>query len=183
VNRVPEFDGPEFRGYLRKPIPDPTDATVGALVGRYEIATPEDRQAMLEEMRSRPRTGDVLACYAQRMATFAVHEDSSDPIRSGLIAIGLGSPGVDFRYNEIATALLFHSAGLLGAAFDDLVEEVAALIPPRPLERLRRFSSWREKNRRVESMGYTPEGTGRDFRYRPVPPSTGRAKGLDSGPG
>jgi hypothetical protein len=167
---MPDFDGPEFNGYKRQPIPNPLDERVGALVGAYEQATPDERQAMLKEMDENTSVGDALNVYAQRMATFAVREGSADPIRSALIAIGLASPGVDYRYNVIATSLLFKSAEILGIAWEQLVEEVADLIPPSPLERFRDFPTWKVKNRRVEAMGYTPEGSGKDFQYRRTPP-------------
>src|SRR2546423_1220827 len=95
VTEFPDFSGPEFKGYLRQPIPNPLDERVGALVGAFEQASPEERKAMLDEVAANTRVGDALNVYAERMATFAVHENSPDPIRSAFIAIGLASPGVD----------------------------------------------------------------------------------------
>jgi len=103
------------------------------------------------------------------MATFAVREESAEPIRSGLIAIGLASPGIDFRYNAMAATLLCHSASLLGADFQAMVHEVAPLIPARELDRLLNWYTPEAAASPQEEKGYTTEGTGKQFRYRSVP--------------
>ena len=54
-------------------------------------------------------------------------------IVSAFIAIGLASPGVDYRYNVIATSLLYWSAELLGIDWNQLVEEVAELAKKLPM--------------------------------------------------
>ena len=162
-----DLSGPRFNGYLRRPIPDESDELVERVVQAYRQESPASRRERLSGL-SRSEA-EVLNVYAERMAVAAVRMRAIEPIRLGLIALGMAG-ALDFRENLMVLSLLNHSAEMLGASYDGLVEEVARVVPPRALERLQAFGRRPARDKEIRAMGYGTEGAGAGFRYVRVSP-------------
>jgi hypothetical protein len=110
--------------------------------------------------------GGVLSVYGERMAAIAVRTRSSDPLRRGLVAMGLAEGHLeDFRDNLIVLAAVNHSAITIGTELSRLLDDVAADLPERALEGFRDFVRRPERDKSLQSMGLGIRGVGESFRY------------------
>ncbi len=113
------------------------------------------------------RAAAVLSAYGQRMASVAVRTRSPEPLRNGLIAVGLAEEHLeDPRDNLFVLATINDSASLIGTPFHGLVTEVSPFLPPSGVEVLREFDQRQDRDKSIESMGIRRTGTGETFLYR-----------------
>jgi hypothetical protein len=157
-----------FSGYLRQPIPSPADEVVRQVVQSYLAAAPDSRAAVVSQLDE--EASQVLNAFAQREATRAVRSSSLQPIRLGLVAVGMGLPGGDFRETQTALALLDHSARLLGSDLDALIEDISALLPPPAHRPFADFLRRDDRHSLLRPMGYAAQGAGSQFAYVRVSP-------------
>ncbi|UXX98074.1 hypothetical protein N7U49_48145 (plasmid) [Streptomyces sp. AD2-2] len=118
------FQDRRFNGYLRVGIPHELDAEVEAFVTAY-VSGPEPLRLTVMDCMSQ-RAAAVLSAYGQRMASVAVRTRSPEPLRNGLIAVGLAEEHLeDPRDNLFVLATINDSASLIGTPFHGLVTEVS----------------------------------------------------------
>src|SRR5690242_4318116 len=97
----------EFNGLLRRRIPHALDDVVERVVADYRSAPPTQRRDMLGEVQ--PRIADVLSAYGERMAAVAVRQSSTEPLRRGLVAMGMAEGALtDPRNNLLVLAAMNH---------------------------------------------------------------------------
>ena len=170
VRQEASLSGPQFNGYLRRPIPDELDELVERIVQAYSQEAPASRTSSARSGLGGAKA-ETLNAYAQRMAVASVRSGSTDLIRLGLIALGMAT-ALDVRENVIVLSLLSHSAEILEASYADLVEKVARVVPAQAMERFRAFARRSAKDRDIRAMGYGTEGSGATFSYVHVSPWT-----------
>ncbi|MFJ6896152.1 hypothetical protein [Streptomyces hokutonensis] len=148
-----------FNGYLRVRLPHELDAEVDAFVIAY-MNSPKP-------LDMGPRAAGVLSAYGQRMASVAVRTRAPEPLRRGLIAIGLAEAHLeDPRNNLYGLAALHDGASLIGTPFSGLVTEVSRYLPPSGVAALRSFDRSTGRDRSIGAMGLRRTGEGETFLYR-----------------
>ena len=153
-----------YEAYLRQPIPSPLDDDPRAVVEAYLRGDPALRVAIMEGIDDRPRS--VLRCFGEREAVEAVRTGSVDPIRLGLVAVAMATPGEDYREVQLSLSKLDHSARLLGADLADVFAAVTALLPERAREELGTFACRDDRDASLlKRMGFAARGTGSSFVY------------------
>lgn len=161
---VERLTGDRFNGYLRREIPSHTDDDVRAAVEAYIHGDPDGRTTLLDLISEEPAS--VIEIFGERQAVVAVRTGSLEPIRRGLVAVGIAFPQGDYRETLMGLSKLDHSALLLDADLADLFDDVSALLP----ESARNFiADYLTKADRgpsfIKSMGYGAYGSGADFVY------------------
>jgi hypothetical protein len=109
----------------------------------------------------------VLRGYAERMASLAVREGSSERAALGLTALALAMEveTLDVRDSLLILPLLYDAVVRVGATPEKIFEEVAELDLGRGSDLVRSFFRRAPENRSITSMGYRV-GSDRDgFRY------------------
>lgn len=153
------FQDRRFNGYLGVRLPHELDNEVDAFVTAY-MSSPEP----LDLGR---RTAGVLSAYGQRMASVAVRTRSPEPLRRGLVAIGLAEAHLeDPRNNMYGLAALHDGASLIGTPLTALIAEVSPLLPPSGVAALRAFDRSQDRDKTIEAMGIRRTGEGETFLYR-----------------
>lgn len=166
---VQNLDLERLKRYLRQPIPNDTDESVRALVQAYVEAGPDLKAAILVRMVG--RLPSVLGAFAERHAVAAVRAGSVDPIRLGLVAIGMALPREDFREAQLSLSKLDHSARLLGTDMAELYQEVAGALPATVAEEMSQFLSRADRGPSLlRRMGFATTGIGPDFLYKSASP-------------
>ncbi len=148
-----------FNGYLGVRLPHELDAEVDAFVTAY-MSSPKP-------LDMGPRAAGVLSAYGQRMASVAVRAQSPEPLRRGLVAIGLAEAHLeDPRNNLYGLAALHDGASLIGTPLTDLIAEVSRLLPPSGRAALRDFDEREDRHKSIEAMRIRRTGAGETFLYR-----------------
>ncbi len=160
-----QLSGDRYNGYVQQPIPSETDDDPHAVVAAYLNADPQGRAALVQQTSGEP--WEVLEIFAQRQAVVAVRTRSLEPIRLGLVAVGMAIPHGDYRYVLNALSKLDYSARILGSDLAEVYEDVVALLPPASTVFIERFlaSEDRRNDSLLKAMGYAPKGSGHDFDY------------------
>ena len=141
------LSGDRYDGYLDQPIPNGTDDDVRAVVEAYLEADPDTRTALLDHASE--EAASILEIFAERQAVDAVRGASPEPIRLGLVALGLAIHGGDYRETLMGLAKLDHSA-LLPEPARDLIDG---------------FLASDDRDVSLKGMGYAPHGAGPNFNY------------------
>jgi hypothetical protein len=119
---------------------------------------------MADEMDS--DIAEVLSAYGERMAAMAVRQRSAEPLRRGLVAMGLADALLkDSRVNLIVLAAVNHSATTIGTELSRMIEEVAPDLPESASAKFRAFTKRSERDKSLQSMGLGAQGAGESFRY------------------
>jgi hypothetical protein len=156
-----------FDGYLRRRLPHELDRLVDAAVAAYRSGSTETRQAMTNDLG--PRVAGVLSAYGERMAAMAVRTRSAEPLRRGLVAMGVAEEHLDdSRTNLIVLGAVNHSAKTIGTDLATIIDDVAADLPARVLGTFRTFDSRSERDKSLQAMGLGTQGVGDSFRYVPA---------------
>jgi hypothetical protein len=145
-------DMPE--GWFRGPLPAPFDQTVAKVVDSY-IGGDEEERAQLLEGLDTDRSW-MLAGYAERAASVAVHERSPEPLVRGLVAIGLAATQLYEKEVLILLPLFWRSAERIGVDGALLFTSAADLLgdaAPEP-DWIRAFPDRDERGRSLGAMGY-----------------------------
>lgn len=153
-----------FYGYLAYCIPHELDSIVDAVVSAYRSGSEEARRRLTRDLNA--DVAEVLSVYGERMAVLAVHTRSVEPLRRGLVGMGLAE-GIlaDYRDNLIVLAAVNHSADTVGTGLTKLIDDVKADLPGPALARFRDFAQWRDDEKSLHVMGRRTEGEGDSFRY------------------
>ncbi|XUL87812.1 hypothetical protein ACQ86D_14955 [Streptomyces galilaeus] len=153
------FQDRRFNGYLAVRLPHELDAEVDAFVIAY-MSRPEP----LDLGR---RAAGVLSAYGQRMASVVVRTRAPEPLRRGLVAVGLAEAHLDDpRDNLYGLAALHDSASLIGTPFSGLITEVSRYLPPSGLAALHDFDGRQDREKSIEAMGIRRTGEGETFLYQ-----------------
>lgn len=156
--------GKRFNGYLRVKIPHELDAEVEAVVTAYMNNPGPVRQKLIDGVNG--QTAAVLSAYGQRMASVAVRAGSIEPLRRGLVAVGLAEGLLDDpRDNLFVLAAANDSASLNGTSLGRLIADVAEMLPPAGLTGLQAFDKRNEGDKSLEAMGIRRVGIGQKFLY------------------
>jgi hypothetical protein len=154
----------EFNGYLRRRIPHPLDDVVDEVVAAYRDGSPETRREMESDLTE--RVAGVLSVYGERMAAVAVRSRSPEPLRRGLVGMGMADAALDDdRMNLIVLAAVHHSAETIGTDLATVIDDVADELPESALERFRAFTRRPERSKSLHAMGLGTMGAGDTFRY------------------
>jgi hypothetical protein len=139
-------------GYLQRPLPDPLDLELGALVERFSDGDEEVRDEVLESLTL--EAARVLAVYGERMASLAVHENSTAMLLRGLVAVGIAASKEDYKELLVLLPLFDRSARKLTIDPDGLFEAAAEILGDAAPEWLRRFPERSEAERDLVRMRY-----------------------------
>ncbi|MEV0734989.1 hypothetical protein AB0I51_03275 [Streptomyces sp. NPDC050549] len=159
MTSLSRFQDRRFNGYLGVRLPHALDAEVDVFVTAY-MSSPKP-------LDMGPRAAGVLSAYGRRMASVAVRTRSAEPLRRGLVAVGLAEAWLeDPRNNLYGLAALHDGASLIGTPFSGLITEVSRCLPPSGLAALRDFDGRQERAKSIEVMGIRRTGEGETFLYR-----------------
>lgn len=154
----------QFSGYLRRQIPHELDGAVEKVVAAYRSGTHAAKQALLDDLN--PRTAGVLSSYGERMAAVAVRARSDEPLRRGIVAVGMADGKLDdSRTNLVVLAAINHSAESVGTDLSRLINDLQSDLPPSALANLRAFVQRNERDKSLQAMGLATMGSGDSFRY------------------
>src|SRR5262245_36674554 len=158
VGSVPGLSDNQFDGHRLRRIPHPFDDVVAGVVGAYRVGSSAERQSILSEMTAKPAA--VLCAYAERLAAIAVRTGSVEPLRQAVVAVGMAIGALDDDRDRLyPCAAVDHSAALLSTSFAQLVDSVAAELPPAALAKLRAFDAARCGTARFKRSGSGPTAT------------------------
>jgi hypothetical protein len=153
-----------FNGYLAYRVPHELDSVVDAAVSAYRSGSEDARRQLTGDLNA--DVAAVLSVYGERMAVLAVRTRSVEPLRRGLVGMGLAE-GVldDYRDNLIVLAAVNHSADTVGIGLTKLIDDVKADLSEPALARFRDFAQWRDDEKSLHAMGWRTKGEGDSFRY------------------
>ena len=161
---VSKLTGSRYGDYLYQPIPSDLDEDVLAVVEAYRAAPPGDQASARKEVTA--ESADALECFAERQAVVAVRTESLEPIRLGLVAVGMCFPRPDKREAFMALVKLDHSSRLLGTDLADIAEEMAQDLPDSSRYFLAQFLARADRgDSLLSAMGFATYGTGSEFVY------------------
>jgi hypothetical protein len=149
------------KGWAARPIPDPVDDQLTAVVQELAGTTAAERGSSGRD----DREGPVLDAYARRMATLAVRSGSTEPLRHALLSLSFASGSADYREIVTSLALVHTSARLLGSTLAECAEGLDAVAPQSFLEVITAFEARAEGDKTPDAVGYRAEGAGPDFSY------------------
>lgn len=154
----------QFDVFLARPVPHPLDDVADKVVTAYRTAPGAQRRAMETELD--PRMAGILCVYGERTATMAVRNRTPEPLRGGLVALGLAQLALrDYRTNLVPLAAVNHSADTVGVSLSTLLDEIAGDLPERAVAPFRAFADRDASDKSLKAMGLRTEGTGETFRY------------------
>ena len=159
-------------GYLQRDLPDPLDDVLGGVVERFSDGDAETRQAILESLT--PEAARALSVYGERMASRAVHEDSTALLLRGLVAVGLAAAREYHKELMVLLPLFDRSARKLTIDPDGLFEAAAEILGDAAPEWLRRFPERSEAERDLGRMGYEERPTENGLLYARSGPEMSR---------
>jgi hypothetical protein len=162
---VSRLSGDRYNGYVDQPIPSVIDEDAYSVVQAYLKADPQGRAALVQHTIGEP--WEVLEIFAQRQAVVAVRTGSLEPIRLGLVAVGMAVPHGDYRYVLNALSKLDYSARLLGEDLADVFKDVGPILPEESTSFIGEFltAEDRRDDMLLKGMGYAPKGSGQEFTY------------------
>ena len=159
-------------GYLQRELPHPLDGVLGNAVERFSDGDEATREAILETMtRDAAR---ALAVYGERMASLAVHEDSTATLLRGLVAVGLAAAREYHKELIVLLPLFDRSARKLTIDPDALFEAATEILSDAAPEWLRRFPERSEAERDLGRMGYEERPTENGLLYARTGPQMSR---------
>jgi hypothetical protein len=139
-------------GYLDAPLPAPLDAALGTIVERFAEGDEQMRDAIRESLTL--DAAKALAVYAERMASQAVHDDSSGALLHGLVAVGIASAREYEKELMILLPLFDHSARKIGIDSDALFENAAEILGQDAPKWIPEYPERNEAERDLGAMGY-----------------------------
>jgi hypothetical protein len=151
-------------GYGPKPIPIERDFEINEFLDAVIAASPEERADLIASLDA--LHAPVLRAFAERMASFAVRQRSSEPLRRGLLALALGGAADDEREMIMVLPLIYRSAQLIDADPDSLFGETSqALGGGTASELIRDFPARSVEDRSLTAFGFTEGRDADGFRY------------------
>ena len=144
-------------GYLQQPLPNELDLVVGTLVERFIDGDEEARKAVLETLTI--EAARALSVYGERMASQAVHDDSTATLLRGLVAVGMAATR-EYEKDLVRLLPLFdHSARTLTVDPDALFGHAAEVLGDVAPAWLCDFPERNESERSLQTMGYEEHPT------------------------
>jgi hypothetical protein len=139
-------------GYLQAPLPAPLDAALGTVVERYADGDEATRETIRDSLTL--GAAQALGTYAERMASQAVHEDSSAALLHGLVAIGVAAARQYEKDLMLLLPLFDRSATVLTIDPDDLFRRAADILGESAPRWLLEWPERSEAERDLGVMGY-----------------------------
>lgn len=158
----------EQRGnYFWEPIPTGLDTPLYGLVAAFAEAETRSRGRLVEQLTRRQRI--YLTSFGVRLASMAVRELDPELIVLGLVALGLGWPGVgDLRESMMDLAPVYQAAMKLEAIPADLFGRAARIVGDDDFSRfLRAWLRRSERDKSLKVMGYREVTDADGFRFVP----------------
>jgi hypothetical protein len=164
VSVVARLNDRRFNGQRIRRIPHPFDDEVIAVIEAYRQSTAEQRRAMRDELG---QVGiSVLCTFPDRLAAVAVRTRSAEPLRQGLVALGMIADLLDDPRDHLyGLAAINHSAGVLGTDLSALTDSVADEVPPTAVAQFRAFAARAERDKSLAAFNLRTQGSGDQFRY------------------
>jgi hypothetical protein len=159
-------------GYLQRALPDPLDLVFGGVVERFSDGDRETRDTILESLTL--DAARALAVYGERMASLAVHEDSTAVLLRGLVAVGLAATREYHKELIVLLPLFDRSARTLTIDRDGLFEAAAEVLGEAAPDWLRRFPERNEADRDPGSMGFAEQPADNGLLYTRTGPEMSR---------
>lgn len=149
-------------GYLPRPIPQPLDDEIRRLLAPVLDA------GGWADLRARvtPDHHSVLRVFAERMASWAVRQRDSRPLKIALAALALGGLDDGSREALAVVPLVYRSAERLDVEPEELFEDVARHVGDEAASTLRAFPRRSPRDRSIAAMGYEESRDEDGFRYR-----------------
>ncbi|MDG4857027.1 hypothetical protein P8605_02435 [Streptomyces sp. T-3] len=167
MTAVTQLRSKRFNGYLRTALPSELDTIVDSVVNEYRLAQPPARERTLNELGE--RSAGVLTVYGERMAAIAVRMESPEPLKRGLIGVGMGVGVLMEPYDTlISLAAINHSAQLLGTSLAGLTADLAQALPPAARSVFEDFAARSDRDKSLHAMRLGTTGSGPTFRYVPA---------------
>lgn len=141
-------------GYLEWPLPSTRDDEIARLIDHLIRSAGEGLV---------PVHGEVLVAFAERMASLARRNRSPETIRYGLLSLVLAWPIIEPQEGIVVLPLLWRSAEVLG--LDPAEEFRSAAAAADNGRELLDFLRRDQRDRTIESMGYSEAETIDGFRY------------------
>jgi hypothetical protein len=146
-----EIDGRDV-GYLNWELPHTLDGVLGSVVERFSEGDAATRKAILESMTI--DAARSLAVYGERMASLAVHQDSTGTLLRGLVAVGIAAKQEYHKELMVLLPLFDHSARILTIDPDALFRSAADVLGEAAPEWIERYPERAPAERTLSVMGY-----------------------------
>ena len=151
-------------GYLSWPLPHERDEDCVRLIDSFLDSGTSERRAMVEALSL--DQAQTLGVFAERMASHAVHSDSTEPLVRGLVAVGMAA-AEDYSKELIPLlALFWRSAEHLTIDPDALFATVSELLGDEAPGWLLSFPEREPANRTPEVMMYEETLDSSELLYR-----------------
>ncbi len=111
---------------------------------------------------------DYLLSFSRILAIFAVWDSNAQWIRNGIIALIYEEERTDYRDTLTHFAMLNHSAGEIGANFDQLAEDLVDQLSPDLTGMLRAFIQRPREERAIENFRHRAVVRGGKFDFKPI---------------
>ena len=157
------LDPANYVGYGPTPLPSKRDEEISAFVRQIDgpAAFARTRDALDDGK------GNVLAAFAERMASLAVRTGSRQTLRDGLMAAQLALAVVgDPRDSLPALSLLFRASELIDIKPKREFADVAALAAPPDNQPLLKFRKRNKRDRSIAAMEYVEDRDDDGFRFK-----------------
>lgn len=149
--------------YSFRSIPCEIDKMAGDFVRTFMQASPLERSRISASVP--PREGAFLTCFAERMATLGVREQSRQRLLEGLVALVIEGYKEDFRDNIINVAPLYDAALKINVDPQALFNEAAAYLSNAPAQDIIEFPQREPYERSLAAMGYKESSDADGFKY------------------
>jgi hypothetical protein len=150
--------------YFWGPLPAPFDDAVAKVVDAYIGGDEAERTAIIDAIDD--DRAWTLSAYAERTASFAVHERSPEPLIRGLVAIGLAATELYHKELLILLPLFWRSAERVGVDGGLLFTSAADLVGDDAPNWLRVFPERDERGRSLGVMGFEEHEEPNGLLYR-----------------
>jgi hypothetical protein len=159
-------------GYLQWELPHTLDGVLGSVVERFSNGDEDTREAILGTMTL--EGARALAVYGERMASLAVHEDSTAALLRGLVAVGMAAAKEYEKELLVLLPLFDQSARKLTIDPDALFRSAAEVLGEQAPDWLARFPERSEPERALSVMGYEEERSDNGLLYARTTPELSR---------
>lgn len=159
-------------GYLQWELPHTLDGVLGNVVERFSNGDEDTREAILGTMTV--EGARALAVYGERMASHAVHEDSTATLLRGLVAVGMAAAREYEKELLLLLPLFDQSARKLTIDPDALFRSAAEVLAEHAPEWLASFPERPEPDRSLSVMGYEERRSDNGLLYARTTPELSR---------
>ena len=159
-------------GYLHWELPHTLDGVLGSVVERFSNGDEDTREAILGTMTL--EGAQALAVYGERMASLAVHEDSSATLLRGLVAVGMAAAKEYEKGLLLLLPLFDASARSLTIDPDALFRSAAEVLGEHAPGWLAGFPERSEPERSLSVMGYEERASDNGLLYARTTPQLSR---------